>query len=157
MSVAVRVLGVGSPFGDDRLGWVAVETLRRLPWLVSLPAGVLEMEVCDRPGAALLSEWRAAQHVLLVDAVRSGAAPGTLVRLQGRELPGMATFSTHDFGVAAAVALARALGEDLSQLLLLGIEAGPACQGEQLSPAVAAAVPRLVEWAEHEIRQWLRL
>lgn len=156
MSVVVRVLGVGSPFGDDRLGWVAVATLRRIPWLASQPEGVLEMGACDRPGAALLSAWRDAQQVLLLDAVRSGASPGTLFRLPGRELSGAATISTHDFGVAAAVALARSLGEDLSPLLLLGIEADPACQGEHLSPAVTAALPRLVERVEHEIRQWLR-
>jgi len=156
MSVSVRVLGVGSPFGDDRLGWVAVETLHRTPWLAALPAGILEMEACDRPGATLLSAWRGAQNVILIDAVRSGAVPGTLIRLQGWELSGAATFSTHDFGVAAAVVLARTLGENLSQLQLLGIEADPTCLGEQLSPAVATAMPHLVERVEHEIRQWVQ-
>jgi hydrogenase maturation protease len=155
MSVAVRVLGVGSPFGDDRLGWAAVEALRRTPWLAALPAGSVEMEACDRPGAALLSAWRDAQHVMLIDAVRSGAVPGTLFCLQGRELSGAATFSTHDFGVAAALALARSLGEDTAHILLLGIEADPACRGDQLSPAVAAAMPLLLERVEHEARQWM--
>lgn len=155
MSVAVRVLGVGSPFGDDRLGWVAIETLRQSSWPASLPAGSLEMEACDRPGAALLSAWRNAQHVILLDAVRSGAAPGTLVRLQGRELSGVATFSTHDFGVAAAVSLARSLGQDTSHIQLLGIEADPASQGQELSPAVLAAMPVLLERLKQEIRLML--
>jgi hydrogenase maturation protease len=156
MNVAVRVLGVGSPFGDDRLGWVAVEALRRSPWLAALPAGALEAEACDRPGAMLLSAWRDAQHVILLDAVRSGAVPGTLFCLQGRELSGAAAFSTHDFGVAEALTLARSLGEHTAHILLLGIEADPACRGDQLSPAVASAMPLLLERVEHEARQWMR-
>src|SRR5262245_42204459 len=102
---AVRVLAVGSPHGDDRAGWEVVERLCRE----------------RRPGieAAVLSEpLRLMEHLdgcgrlVIVDACRSGAEPGKVVRLNwpdGR-LANSAGPSTHGFGVATALALAEALG-----------------------------------------------
>ena len=100
------VVGVGNPVrGDDAVG-PAVAALVRAR---SHP-GVRVVEVHEDP-TALLHLWAARRQVVLVDAVCSGAAAGTLVELDLRQqpLPRTATASTHGIGLADVVELGRAL------------------------------------------------
>ncbi len=82
---------------------------------------------------------------VVCDAVRSGSPPGTLhVVRTGPDLPGSAPGhvqegGTHDFGLASAIELARALGR-LPEVVVVGVEARSFGWGEALAPAVAAAV-----------------
>ncbi len=147
----VSVIGVGSPHGDDRLGWVAVDALRQSARLARLMPQRLRLDVRDRPGMLLLSAWHGAHTVILVDAVCSGAEPGTVLRLADADigLPG-ASVSTHTYGVAAAVALARALQQLPATLVLLGLEADPLSSSESLSPSLQAALPAFVQMIERE-------
>jgi hydrogenase maturation protease len=127
--------------GDDRLGWVAAATLRRAAVMNAAPSGLIEISILDRPGALLPMHWRGTDSVILLDAVRSGAAPGTRHCLDASHLTGAGMgFSSHGFGVAEAVELARALGEMPARLLLRGIEADPFWAGISLSPAVASVM-----------------
>ena len=149
----VSVIGVGSPHGDDRLGWVALEALKQSARLAPLIPQRLRLDARDRPGVLLLSAWHGAHTVILVDAVRSGAEPGSALRLADADIhpPGSASMSTHDYGVAAAVALARALRQLPASLVLLVLEADPASNGESLSPCLQAALPGFVQLIEHEV------
>lgn len=142
MKNRVLIIGIGSPFGDDRLGWVAADALRGSDVMRAAPIGSIEISILDRPGSLLPMHWRNTDCVILVDAVRSGALPGTRHRLDADELTGAGmACSSHGFGVAAAVELARALGEMPTRLMLRGIETDPSSMGMTLSPAVAAALP----------------
>ena len=82
--MAILLLGIGNPImSDDAIGVRAVEMLRhyyRLPAQVSLVEG-------GTLGLALLPQVEDAERLLLVDAVDTGAAPGTLIRLTGAEIP----------------------------------------------------------------------
>lgn len=145
MNNRIRVIGVGSPFGDDRLGWAAAESLQHSSLLRELEAGRVAISTLDRPGALLPMHWRNADIVILLDAVRSGAAPGTRHRLDMGDLAGVgAPCSSHGFGMVSAIELARVLGDMPARLLLRGIEADPLWTGFSLSPAVAHALPSLV-------------
>src|SRR3989338_4025301 len=107
----VHIVGVGSPFGDDRLGWVAAESLQRSSAVNALEPGRIVISILDRPGAMLLAHCHDADHVIVMDAVRSGAVPGTRHRLSVSDLAGSRLPATsHGFGVAAALELARVLG-----------------------------------------------
>ena len=81
MSAALVILGVGSPFGDDRAGWSAAALLAASP-LVANSAGQIEVRTLDRPGTLLLAEFGKSNGVMLIDAMRSGALPGTILRLE---------------------------------------------------------------------------
>jgi hydrogenase maturation protease len=143
----VQVIGVGSPLGDDRLGWRVAELLGK-----AVESDAVSIRICDRPGALLLDAWGDAERLVLVDAMRSGARPGSLHRLAASEIgdaPDGA--SSHGFGVAAALALARALGRDLSQVTVFGVEMSPEQQGDALSEPVRAALPALAEQIAAEI------
>lgn len=143
----LRIIGIGSPFGDDRLGWVAVEMLQRSTVLTECGAGNISFAVLDRPGALLLTKWQDTERVIVVDAVRSGAPPGTRHRLEPGAWAAGESVSSHGFGLAAALELARALGDLPPHLVLHGIEIDPAGSGCSLSEPVRRALPDLV----HEI------
>ncbi|MDH5511973.1 MAG: hydrogenase maturation protease [Gammaproteobacteria bacterium] len=138
----VLVIGIGSPFGDDRLGWEAAETLRRSGDISAATGGIIEISHLDHPGSLVTMPWRDTDCVILLDAVRSGALPGTPHCLAADELAGAGlACSSHGFGVAEAVGLIRALGGMPSRLWVRGIEADPSWAGMSLSPAVASALP----------------
>jgi hydrogenase maturation protease len=138
-----RVIGVGSPFGDDTVGWAVLEALEAHP----LPAGV-ELVRCGPPAAGLLGLLRGAREAVLVDAVDTGEPPGTLRCWEGAEvLEARSALSSHGLDLAAVLALGQALGELPSRLRLYGvaIAAGGARSGTAgpMADPVAAAAPVL--------------
>ena len=144
------VAGTGNPWRrDDGAGREVVRRLRSH----ALP-GVRLMEL-DGQADELIEAWQGADLALVVDAVSSGAAPGTIHRLDGAEpLPtALFTRSTHGFGVAQAVELARNLGRLPRRLIIYGIEGGDFAAGEGLSPEVAAAVAEVVERIVKDLRR----
>src|SRR5262249_55198419 len=87
--------------------------------------------------------WRGSETVIIIDAVMSGAAPGTIHRFDAniRRIPkGALRCSTHAFGVAEAIELSRALGEIPRSLTVCGIEGKNFAAGVGLSPEVEKAV-----------------
>jgi hydrogenase maturation protease len=79
----------------------------------------------------------------VVDAVESGAEPGTLVRFDASELAipaRMFRTSTHAFGVGDAIELARVLGRLPARVVVYGVEGAEFAAGVGLSPAVEAAI-----------------
>jgi len=155
MVAAVHVIGVGSPSGDDWLGWELAERLRSSDALARWGDRV-SISLHDRPGAALLQAWRGSGLVVLLDAVRSGAVPGTPHRLDTEQLRGRPRLlSTHGFGVAEAIQLAAALDALPDAMLFFGIEASPEHTELCLSEAVHDAVPALVAEIEAAIEAFL--
>ena len=143
------VIGIGNPLrSDDGAGHVVVRRLRKL----NLPDVGTREESGE--GAALIEAWKNAENVIVIDTIQSGAAPGTIHRLDASRAPIPARFfhcSTHAFGVAEAVELARTLDRLPARLVLYGIEGANLNQGENLSPEVAAAVNELLGRIQREI------
>ena len=76
--------------------------------------------------------------------MRTDAAPGSVVRVEvdRGELPrGSPAASTHAFGLAETVELARTLGRLPARMILWGIAGVRFGMGEDSSPVVRAAVP----------------
>jgi hydrogenase maturation protease len=96
----------------------------------------------------LIEAWRGAGSVIVIDAVTSGAEPGTIHRFEANTetLPkSLFRYSTHAFSLAEAIELARALGELPSRLVVYGIEANDFTAGVGLSSAVDEAARQLEE------------
>jgi hydrogenase maturation protease len=124
----------------------------------TLPAGAT-LVVHEGEPTALIDAWDGADILWLVDAVASGAAPGTVHRLDAseRELPAeLFRASTHHVGVAEAVELARALGRLPRQTILFGIEGGSFEVGGELTGAVALAVDRVADAVREEVGECTR-
>ena len=140
---------------DDGVGSAAVAALidqYETPDRVSvLDGGTL--------GLALLPYLEDAESVILVDAVKADAPPGTLVRLAGDDVgPAVATrLSPHQIGVADLLDGAHWRDRYPSRVLLLGIVPESLDLEVGLSPHVAAALPRLVECVVEGACLWLRI
>jgi hydrogenase maturation protease len=125
------VIGIGNAFrGDDAAGLAVARALGDDPRVI-----VHEAEPID-----LLDRWEGASEVIVVDAARSGAVPGTVHRLDALSEPVAAGGSTHAFGLAETLALSRALGRAPGRVTVIGIEGEHFGAGDELSPAVATAV-----------------
>ena len=146
----ILVIGVGNACrGDDGAGIAVTRKLRvqRLP-------GVRVMEM-NGEGSSLVEAWKEAPAVLLVDAVCSGAAPGTIHRFEAQAGPlptGLEYRSSHSFGVAEAVEVARALGRLPPRLVIYGIEGSLFAPGQGLSPVVERAVGEVIGHLVSEIK-----
>lgn len=141
----VCILGIGSPFAGDDLGWLLAKALERSSLPRYFPAGMVHIRLCDRPGSLLLPAMRGARLAILLDAMRSGAPPGTLRRLDMLELDDSAgLLSSHGFGVAEALALGRALEELPPRVLIYGIETGQAPSLPALGDLVAILWPAII-------------
>jgi hydrogenase maturation protease len=136
------IIGVGNEYrGDDGVGLTIARQVRA----AALPGVQVREESGE--GAALIDAWQGADVVILCDAVRSGAAVGTIHRLEAHRQPipaGFFRYSTHAFSVAEAVELARALGQLPPHLVLYGVEGSDFTAGIGLSPPVAGAAQEVV-------------
>jgi len=134
------IVGCGNPDrADDAAGLLVARRLHELG-----------MDAREHTGdmLALMDEWSSEEEVTLVDAVVSGAAPGTITAWDAHHAalpPDCFPCSTHALGVAEAVELARALGRLPHRLMVYGIEAANFEPGGPLSPEVRAAVERLAQ------------
>jgi len=123
--------------------------------------GIDGAEVLEREGepTSLIDAWEGARAVWLVDAVSSGAEPGTVHRHDAseRELPAaLFRTSTHHFGLAEAVELARALGRLPERTVVYGIEGASFRTGETLSPEVETAVVQVADAVREEVAECTR-
>jgi hydrogenase maturation protease len=145
----LRVLGIGSPSGDDQAGWLVVDAL--------LAAGVqgidgVAVAKLDRPGANLIPLLQEAPWVILIDAMQSGEAAGTVRRFDQQDWPAYCGgLSSHGLGVPAALALARELGSLPARLDLYGIEMGSVVPGEEPGERIIGAAQALARLIADEI------
>ena len=144
------VIGIGHPDrGDDAIGRLVAASLR-----TRAPAGVT---VIDEDGEAtrLVDRLGDTASAILVDAALSGAAVGTVHRFDAARDPlpeGRPGMSTHGFGLATAIELARALGRLPPRCVVYAIEARSFDVGAALSAEVAAAADDVVERVLAEIQ-----
>lgn len=149
MGEAVVVIGVGNQDrGDDAAGRRVAAALRG-----TVPDGVVVLE-SDGDPATIIDSWSGADRAILVDAMVSGAAPGTVRRIDATESPLPVTVqlaSTHAMGAADAVELARTLERLPGRLVVYGIEGARFHPGEPLSPEVADGVKVAVRMVRAEL------
>lgn len=142
------IIGVGNRWRrDDGIGPRAVDALAR--------SGCAEADLLELDGepARLAAAWAGRPCVVVIDAIRGGSAPGTFRVLDGAgEIPsGVRDASTHGGGVAAAVALSRAIATLPARLVVMGVEPAATGHGDELSPEVAAMLDEVVEQAVREV------
>lgn len=150
----VLVIGVGNEYrGDDGVGIVMARRIaeRRIP-------GVVVREATGE-GAGLINAWDGHQTVFLFDAVKSHSTPGTTHRLDASEAPipsGLFHYSTHEFGLAEAVEMSRAMDLLPGRLVIYGVEGEHFDGGRKLSPSVQNGMSVLLIEAVDEIEASMR-
>ena len=146
----LALIGVGNRFRhDDGAGLEVASRVRAVH-----PPGCRILEEEGEP-ASLIEGFALVKEALVVDAVSSGAEPGTLHRFDVTREPLPAELfksSTHALGIADAVELARELDRLPDRLAVYGIEGEDFGTGEGLSPAVETTVNSLVAELCDELR-----
>lgn len=153
---AIRIIGIGSPFGDDRIGWAAIDAIDHSGMLGDFPAGVVETFRCSQPATDLLPLLAGAGAALLIDATYGDAVAGTVRKIDVGELraePG--NISSHGLGVAESLALGRSLGMLPAALTIYGVEIRRVGMAPGMSAEVLAAIPVLLGAIMAELRALL--
>lgn len=147
-SSTIRIIGLGNGMrGDDAVGLMAA---RRIRQELGDKVEVIEAEMA---GVDLIELMKGAHSVILIDAARSGQAPGAVHRLDASAGPiGAQIFprSSHALGAVDALELARAMGILPATVIVYGIEAGNTEAGKPLSTSVAKALDQVVQQVVQE-------
>ena len=134
----MKIIGCGNPDrGDDGAGLLVSERLRELG---------LNAENHTGDPLSLLERWGADENVIVVDAIMTGAAAGT-VRVWDRQLPhvsGGLAVSSHGFDIGKGIELAQALNRLPARLRVYVIEGRQFERGATISPEVERAIESVV-------------
>jgi hydrogenase maturation protease len=149
--------------GDDG---AALEVARRLRRLAPPNAFVHE---CAGQASCLMEDWRGRPRVILVNAASGTGRPGSVHRYAAHTKPlptGVLHASSHSWGVAEAIEMARALGQLPPETIVYAIEGRSFGLGHWLSPEVELAADEVVEevltdladgWTDHRRRRRKRM
>lgn len=149
----IIVLGVGNLIlSDEGVGVRAVEEIERryrLPDTVELIDG-------GTSGMEVMGSLSHADHVLILDAVKTGAPPGTVVKLSGAEVPKFFSLkmSPHQVSLSDVLATLEFAGESPGSVTVIGVVPVSLDNSLDLTPQVAAKLPQLIEMAIAELRSW---
>lgn len=158
----VLVLGIGNVlWADEGFGVRAVEELARryrFPDHVRLLDGGTQ-------GIYLVDQVRAADVLVVLDAVDYGLPPGTMKRIENEEVPhflGAKKMSLHQTGFQEVLMLALLTERYPSEVLLIGCQPEELedyggslrpCVKAALEDAVQRAVARLTDWGAAPVRR----
>jgi len=148
--VNILVLGIGNMLlSDEGAGNKAVEDLQQR---FHFPP---EVEVVDggTMGLDLLPYLDDRTHLFIIDAVKSGNAPGTMVRLELDNPPAYfrTKISPHQLGLSEVLAVATLTDNLPPKIVLFGIEPKDLSTGLGMSPEVAENIGRLAEMIVDEL------
>ena len=153
-AIKIRVLGLGNLMrSDDAVGML---TLQKLAEDGRLPSGI-EMIEGGTLGLDLVHALYGISHLLVLDAVDTGATPGTLTRFAGQELMHLPTSkSVHLLGLSDLINVLRLMDAPNTEIVLLGSQPKSTDWGTALTPMVEASQKELIEAALRQIAEWVR-
>jgi hydrogenase maturation protease len=140
----ILVLGVGNLLLQDE--GAGVRALEEFANRYDTPAGV-ELLDGGTSGIELLHYFQGRDRLIILDVVKCGNPPGTVVRLEGEEVPAifMSKISPHQLGISDLLAVCRLLGKMPAEVVLLGIEPKIMGTGFALSDEVSGNLGKLAD------------
>lgn len=149
----ILILGIGNlVMTDDGVG---VQVVQRLQREYRFPA---QVDIMDGGtlGLDILPRLEGIERLIVVDAVETGQAPGTCVRLSGDEIPvALETkISPHQMGLKDLLSVAMLMGHAPREMVLVGVQPGSIEMGTELTCDVAAKVEYMVDNVLNELRNW---
>lgn len=142
----ILVLGLGNLLlSDDGIGPAVLQQLANSSFMWPK-----EVEFVDggTQGLALLAQLEGRRSVIIVDALQTGAPPGTVHRLTLNQLraisPGRANCG-HEGNAGELLAAAQLLGELPDRLFIVGVEPQHVSTGFGLSDMVKQAIPNVLD------------
>jgi len=146
------VVGVGNPLmRDDGIGVEVARSLRKSD--LGGRVLILERQMLD---ISILDQAKGASKLVVVDAVKTGRTPGSIVRFSpGRRRSHVLLVPlSHEQGLEDILALAKRGGMRLPPIVVVGVEPQDCTPGEGLSEEVARALPRVLEKVKAEVKEF---
>ncbi len=145
------VLGIGNTIlTDEAAGVRAVELLEqryRMPYNVLVIDG-------GTSGMEMIEDLSNLDFLIVIDVVKTGAAPGTVVKIAGDEIPVFfrRKLSPHQIALPDVLASLELLDTMPKEIVVLGVEPISLELGMEMTDTIAERVPELVELAAAELR-----
>ena len=145
------VLGIGNTIlTDEAAGVRAVELLEQR---YQIPDNVLVIDG-GTSGMEMIEDLSDLDFLIVIDVVKTGAAPGTVVKIAGDEIPVFfrRKLSPHQIALPDVLASLELLDAMPKEIVVLGVEPISLELGMEMTPTIAEQVPVLVEMAVAELR-----
>jgi len=149
----ILVLGVGNlVMSDDGIGVLVVQKLQReyrLPSEVSVMDG-------GTLGLDILPYLENIERLIVVDALETGKAPGSRIRLMGDEIPlALETkLSPHQMGLKDLLTVSMLMGHAPREMVMIGVQPGSIEMGTELTPVVEAQLEPMLEDILETLKAW---
>lgn len=152
-SIRTLVLGVGNLLMSDE--GVGVHVIRQLIERYRIPE---EIQILDGGtlGLDLLYYLEGVENVLIIDAVETGEAPGTIIRMDGDEVPAFLSIkmSPHQIGIPDMLAAAKLKDLFPQKLTLFGIQPESIVISMELSPTIALTIDQIIDVVIDCLNSW---
>jgi hydrogenase maturation protease len=144
------VLGIGNTIlTDEAAGVRVVEALERG---YALPANVLAIDG-GTSGMEMIEDLSDLDFLIVVDVVKTGAAPGAVVKIDGADIPVFfrSKLSPHQIALPDVLASLELLGTMPREIIVLGVEPISLELGMEMTTTVAERIPQLVGMVVEEL------
>lgn len=152
MTAETLILGVGNILMQDE--GVGVRVVELLQSRYDLPDSV---EVLDggTAGMELFQPMRGRKHLIIADAVNTGAAPGSLVCLRDDDIPTFfrTRLSPHQLGLSDLLALLQLQGEIPQDITIVGMVPCALENSLYLSTQAETSLPALLDMLLTELKR----
>ncbi len=144
------VLGIGNTILTDEAAGVraamALADAYRIPDNVQVIDG-------GTSGMEMIEDLSDLDLLVVIDVVKTGAAPGTVVKIAGDDIPVFfrRKLSPHQIALPDVLASLELLGTMPREIVVLGVEPVSLELGMEMTPTVAEKIPRLVDMALAEL------
>lgn len=142
------VIGIGSPHGDDQVGWSVVAYLKQQGQEIAVLQTLVDP-------IDLIEQLDGVSRLLIVDGCRSGQEVGTLTRFDADDPRFLEAtgHSTHRISLSETLDLARALRRLPGWVKVFGVEVDQCRPQAAMDPRLEKAVPRIAQEICDELSQ----
>ena len=146
----ILVLGIGNLLLQDE--GAGVRALAEFERRYAAPAGV-ELLDGGTSGIELLQYLRGRDYLIILDVVKSGNPPGTIIRMEGEEVPALfqKKISPHQLGLSDLLAAVQLTDRLPRGVVLFGIEPKSIDTGLEMSAEVGRNLGALAHMVAREL------
>ncbi|WP_042351920.1 HyaD/HybD family hydrogenase maturation endopeptidase [Bacillus massiliigorillae] len=149
----IRILGIGNTlYQDEGVGMMS------LPYLEEIFKDDSDVEVMDgsTDGMRLLGPVEESEYLIILDAINAGKEGGTIITLQGDEIPAYygIKMSIHQLGFQEVLLAAKIRDKYPKHIVMMGMQPTSLELGIGLSPANEEQLPKLIELVKNQVSEW---
>jgi hydrogenase maturation protease len=153
MNRKITILGIGNTlFTDEGVG------IHLLPILEEEFKNDEEIEIIEglTDGMRLLGPVEDAENLIIIDAINAGKASGTIISLQGDEIPAYfgVKMSIHQMGFQEVLLAAKMRERYPKRIVMFGLQPASLELGIKLTKTVSEKLPELAAAVINQVNDW---